>query len=82
MIEWLEDFLCQFNFILFMVMYDCYFFEWVCDYIVELDQGELFCYSGNYSDYLEKKVMCYEIFGNEYEKNKKMFKCELEWFNC
>jgi len=71
MIEWLEDFLRQPNLTLLMVTHDRYFLERVCDYIVELDQGELFRYSGNYSDYLEKKATRYEISGNEHEKNKK-----------
>lgn len=81
MIEWLEDFLRQPNLTLLMVTHDRYFLERVCDYIVELDQGELFRYSGNYSDYLEKKATRYEIAGNEHDKNKKMLKRELEWLN-
>lgn len=81
MIEWLEDFLCQPNLTILMVTHDRYFLERVCDYIVELDQGELYRYSGNYSDYLEKKATRYEISGNEHEKNKKMLKRELEWLN-
>ncbi|MCL4168781.1 UNVERIFIED_CONTAM: hypothetical protein GTU68_062589, partial [Idotea baltica] len=60
---------------------DRYFLERVCDYIIELDQGELFRYSGNYSDYLEKKATRYEISGNEHDKNKKILKRELEWLN-
>ena len=81
MIEWLEEFLQQPNLTILMVTHDRYFLERVCDYIVELDQGQLFRYSGNYSDYLEKKATRYEIAGNEHEKNKKMLKRELAWLN-
>ncbi|MEM1214040.1 MAG: ABC-F family ATP-binding cassette domain-containing protein [Bacteroidota bacterium] len=79
MIEWLEDYLQQPNLTILMVTHDRYFLERVCDYIVELDQGQLYRYSGNYSDYLEKKATRYEIEGNEYDKNKKILKRELEW---
>lgn len=81
MIEWLEEFLRQPNLTILMVTHDRYFLERVCDYIVELDQGELFKYSGNYSDFLRKKATRYEIEGNEHEKNKKSLKRELAWLN-
>ncbi|MGH1438093.1 MAG: ABC-F family ATP-binding cassette domain-containing protein [Lewinella sp.] len=81
MIEWLEEFLRQPNLTILMVTHDRYFLERVCDYIVELDQGELFKYSGNYSDFLRKKATRFEIEGNEYEKNKKSLKKELAWLN-
>jgi ATP-binding cassette subfamily F protein uup len=81
MIEWLEEFLLQPNLTILMVTHDRYFLERVCDYIVELDQGQLYRYSGNYSDYLEKKATRYEISGNEHDKNKKILKRELEWLN-
>lgn len=81
MIEWLEEFLQQPKLTILMVTHDRYFLERICDYIVELDQGQLFKYSGNYSDFLEKKAVRYEIAGNEYEKNKKSLKRELAWLN-
>ncbi len=79
MIEWMEEFLQQPNLTILMVTHDRYFLERICDYIVELDQGQLYKYSGNYSDFLEKKAIRYEIAGNEYEKNKKSLKTEIAW---
>ncbi|RMF03979.1 MAG: ABC transporter ATP-binding protein, partial [Bacteroidetes bacterium] len=79
MIEWLEEYLQKPNLTILMVTHDRYFLERVCNYIVELDQGQLFKYSGNYSEYLEKKAIRYEIAGNEHEKNTKALKRELEW---
>ena len=46
MIEWLEEYLNQPNLTLLMVTHDRYFLERVCNQIVELDQGELYRYSG------------------------------------
>lgn len=79
MIEWLEEYLSQPNLTILMVTHDRYFLERVCNHIVELDQGQLFRYSGNYSEYLEKKAIRFEIAGNEHDKNKKSLKRELEW---
>src|SRR6056300_1670298 len=55
MIEWLEDYFAKENITLFMVTHDRYFLERVCNEIVELDQGQLHTYKGNYAYYLEKK---------------------------
>jgi ATP-binding cassette subfamily F protein uup len=40
---------------LFMVTHDRYFLERVCNEIIELDNGQIYVYRGNYSDYLEKR---------------------------
>ncbi len=79
MIEWLEEWLQQPNLTLLMVTHDRYFLERVCDQIVELENGQLYRYSGNYSDFLEKKATRHETESSELEKNKKLLKRELEW---
>ncbi len=55
MIEWLEDFFKNEKITLLMVTHDRYFLERVCNEIIELDEGKLFTYKGNYSYYLQKK---------------------------
>ena len=55
MIEWLENFFAKEKMTLFMVTHDRYFLERVCNEIVELDEGTLYSYKGNYSYFLEKK---------------------------
>ena len=79
MIEWLEEYLQQPNLTLFMVTHDRYFLERVCDNIVELEGGRLFRYSGNYSDFLEKKSTRHEVESAELDKNRKLMYRELEW---
>jgi ATP-binding cassette subfamily F protein uup len=81
MIEWLEEYLRQPNISILMVTHDRYFLERVCNEIVELDQGQLFRYSGNYSDFLRKKSTRHEIESSEHEKNAKLLKRELDWLN-
>ena len=40
---------------LLMVTHDRYFLDRVCNRIIELENNELFSYTGNYSYYLEKR---------------------------
>ena len=79
MIEWLQEYLSRPSITLFLITHDRYFLEDVCDHIVELDHGQLYKYSGSYSDYLEKKAEREQNEAVQYEKNKKLFKKELEW---
>lgn len=79
MIEWLEDYFEKENLTLFMVTHDRYFLERVCNEIIELDNGALYSYKGNYAYYLEKKEARLEQEAVEQHKSKIMFKKELEW---
>ncbi|WP_339610154.1 ABC-F family ATP-binding cassette domain-containing protein [uncultured Planktosalinus sp.] len=79
MIEWLEEFFAKENITLFMVTHDRYFLERVCNEIVELEDGKLYSYKGNYSYYLEKKESRIEAEMAETGKAKQLFKKELDW---
>lgn len=79
MIEWLEQYFAKENITLFMVTHDRYFLERVCNEIIELDNGQLYSYKGNYSYYLEKKEARIEQEAVEQHKSKLLFKKELEW---
>ncbi len=79
MIEWLEELFAKENFTLFMVTHDRYFLERVCNEIVELDEGQLYSYKGNYSYYLEKRESRIEAETTETGKAKQLYKKELDW---
>ncbi|MDO1514098.1 ABC-F family ATP-binding cassette domain-containing protein [Maribacter confluentis] len=79
MIEWLEDFFAKENMTLFMVTHDRYFLERVCNEIIELENGKLYPYKGNYSYYLEKKEARIEQEATEQHKTELLFKKELDW---
>jgi len=79
MIEWLEQYFAKSQFTLFMVTHDRYFLERVCNEIIELDQGQLYTYKGNYSYYLEQKETRITQEQVETGKAKQLFKKELEW---
>jgi len=78
-IEWLETYFKKEKITLFMVTHDRYFLERVCNEIVELDQGKLHTYKGNYSYYLEKKEERLAIEQTTVNKAKNLFKKELDW---
>ena len=79
MIEWLEDYFKNEKITLLMVTHDRYFLERVCNEIIELDQGKLYTYKGNYSYYLQKKEERLEIEQTTHAKAKNLFKKELQW---
>ena len=79
MIEWLENYLSKENMTILMVTHDRYFLERVCDEILELDEGKIYKYKGNYSYYLEKKEERLQIEQTTVQKDKKLYKKELDW---
>jgi ATP-binding cassette subfamily F protein uup len=79
MIEWLEAFFAKEKITLFMVTHDRYFLERVCNEILELDEGKLYKYKGNYSYYLQNKEERLALEATNLGKAKSLFKKELEW---
>ncbi|MBD3724740.1 MAG: ABC-F family ATP-binding cassette domain-containing protein, partial [Flavobacteriaceae bacterium] len=79
MIEWLEDYFAKENLTLFIVTHDRFFLERVCNEILELENGKLYQYKGNYSYYLEKKEERIASENASIDKAKNLFVKELEW---
>jgi ATP-binding cassette subfamily F protein uup len=79
MIEWLENYFAKENITLFMVTHDRFFLERVCNEIVELDNGKLYTYKGNYSYYLNKKEERIAAENASIDKAQNLFVKELEW---
>ena len=79
MIEWLEAYFKKESITLFMVTHDRFFLERVCNEIIELENGQLYSYKGNYSYYLEKKEARVAAANSEIGKAKNLFKKELDW---
>ncbi|WP_091472986.1 ABC-F family ATP-binding cassette domain-containing protein [Flavobacterium swingsii] len=79
MIEWLESYFAKENITLFMVTHDRFFLERVCNEIIELDNGKLYQYKGNYSYYLEKKEERLISENASVDKAQNLFVKELAW---
>jgi len=54
-IVWLENYLLNYKGTVLIVSHDRYFLDRVVDHVIELDNGQMTSFSGNYSDYAAKK---------------------------
>lgn len=79
MVEWLEHYLNKENITLLLVTHDRYFLDEVCNEIWELDNGKLYTYKGDYSNYLDKKAARIESDSASIDKAKNLYRKELEW---
>jgi len=79
MIEWLEETLSVPSLTLLLVTHDRYFLDSVCTGILELDNGKLYTYQGDYANFLEKKTQRHLAEDSEAAKNRNRFESELEW---
>lgn len=79
MIEWLEDHLAAAKVTLLLVTHDRYFLDAVCNEILEIDQEKVYLYKGDYDYFLEQKSLRLEIQQSELQKDKNIFRKELEW---
>ncbi|MEG0283268.1 MAG: ABC-F family ATP-binding cassette domain-containing protein [Erysipelotrichales bacterium] len=79
MIIWLENYLKRTNCALVMVTHDRYFLENVCNKIIEVEQGNLIEYPGNYGKYLELKAQRIVDENAKQRKHKALLKKEYEW---
>ncbi len=78
-IDWLEEYLKARKGALLMVTHDRYFLDRVAERILELDNGNLYSYSGNYSLFLEKKAEREELAQATAAKRQNLFRRELAW---
>jgi len=79
MIERLEVYLSRSKRTLLLVTHDRYFLERICDQILELDQGTMYSYPGNYSKFLELRQKREEDEAQQRHQLKQVMRKELEW---
>jgi ATP-binding cassette subfamily F protein uup len=79
MVEWLEDFLTRSTLAVLIVTHDRYFLDNITNKIVELDNGKLYTYEGNYTYFLEKKAEREFNEMREKDKAQNLMRTELEW---
>lgn len=78
-VEWLQDYLNRYRGALLLITHDRYFLDRVTNRIIEIDRGDLYGYSGNYSYYLEKKALAEESAVSSQRKHQGVLRRELEW---
>ena len=79
MVAWLEAYLGKYSGAILMVTHDRYFLDRVANKIVEISQGNLYSYPGNYSTFLRMKAEREEMDLGTRRKRKSFLKRELEW---
>lgn len=79
MIVWLEKYLQRVSKAIVLVTHDRYFLSRITNHIVEVDQGHLYTYEGNYADYLEQREIRYQQALTQEHKRQRFLKTEVEW---
>ena len=78
-IEWLEDFLLDFEGMVIVVSHDRYFLNTVCTHIVDIDYGKIKMYVGNYDFWYDASQLMQNLMKAQNKKNSEKIK-ELQDF--
>jgi ATP-binding cassette subfamily F protein uup len=78
-IEWLEGIMSGPNVTVLVVSHDRYFLDKVCTKMMELADGSIYTYEGNYGYFLEKKAEREASDASSVSKAKNLYRKELEW---
>lgn len=78
-VAWLEKYLTKSKGALLIVTHDRYLLDRVVSKIIELDDGKLFGYQANYSNYLEMKLEREMLASSSERKRQGLIRRELEW---
>lgn len=78
-IAWLEGYLNKRKGALLMITHDRYFLDIVTNKILELYNGKLYKYDGNYSTFVEKKIEREELEVAIQNKKQNLYRKELAW---
>lgn len=75
-IEWLEDFLKSYSGAVVIISHDRYFLDVVCNKVLDLEDGKLSQYLGNYSKFVDEKeqklLIEFQAYQDQQKKIKKM----------
>lgn len=78
-IEWMGEFLENYPGALLLVTHDRYFLDQVATRIVELENGTIYPYEGNYTEYLIAKAERQAAAETNEHKRQMFLRRELEW---
>ena len=72
--EWLEQYISQYNGAVIIVSHDRYFLDKAANKIIELSPNGAYIFNGNYSYFINEKKIRYEQDLKEYKQNQKDIK--------
>jgi ABC transport system ATP-binding/permease protein len=79
LIDYLEELLRSRKNAVIMITHDRYFLDRITNKIFEVDNGNLYSYTGNYSTFLEKKMERVSLMESLERKRQNLYKKELAW---
>ncbi len=71
-VEWLEEFLVTYAAAFVIISHDRYFLDRACRRIIEIDNGQAFSYTGNYSAYVVEREERREIQQRAFENQQRL----------
>ena len=78
-VNWLEDFLLDFEGTVIVVSHDRHFLNTVCTHIVDIDYNKIKMYVGNYDFWYESSQLVQQLIKNQNKRNEEKIK-ELQDF--
>jgi len=78
-INWLEDFLLDFEGTVIVVSHDRHFLNTICTHIVDIDYNKIKLYVGNYDFWYESSQLVQQLIKNQNKRNEEKIK-ELQEF--
>ena len=78
-VNWLEDFLLDFEGTVIVVSHDRHFLNTVCTHIVDIDYGKIKMYVGNYDFWYESSQLVQQLIKSQNKRNEEKIK-ELQDF--
>jgi len=81
MVLWLEKYLTRVSKAVVLITHDRYFLSRITNHIVEVDNGHLYQYNGDYADYLEQREIRREQAMASEQKRQNFLRKEIEWIH-
>lgn len=78
-IEWLQEYLINSKISLIFVTHDRYFLDSVCNRILNIERGKFYFYEGNYSAYLQGKLLRETDLKRKETRRQAQLSKELVW---
>ncbi|MCF7912897.1 MAG: ABC-F family ATP-binding cassette domain-containing protein [Candidatus Cloacimonetes bacterium] len=80
-IEWLQEYLSSFKGIIIFVTHDRYFLDAVSNRVMEMENGKIKFYDGNYGYYLQKKEFDILDMDRKETRRQAQLKKEIKWLH-
>ena len=80
-IGWLEEYLISLKISIILISHDRYFLDKICNKIVFIDNGISKTYKGNYSDFIQQKIVEEEIQAKQYSLQNKEIESQKKFID-